>query len=125
MDIISIIYYLLGGLAAVYIFGKLVFVLYKTFNSIRENALFRYDRDLAKRFVSDLKLPVGVIYPAWIFRHQLKLYGDLDKWDALWNVIDKNYDGDLHKFLDDYYQIRDRIIKETLERRSIRVFCPG
>ena len=113
MDIISVIYYLLGGLAAVYIFGKLVFVLYKTFKSIRENALFRYDRDLAKRFVSDLKLPVGVIYPAWIFRHQLKLYGDLDKWDALWDVIDKKYDGDHHKFLDDYYQLRDNIIKST------------
>ena len=122
MDIISVIYYLLGGLAAVYIFRKLVFVLYKTFKSIRENALFRYDRDLAKRFVSDLKLPVGVIYPAWIFRHQLKLYGDLDKWDALWDVIDKNYDGDHHKFLDSYYQIRDTIIKSTEANSAYQEF---
>ena len=113
MDIYLIFSYVLCGLAAVYIFGKLFLTIYHAFKSIRENAMFRYDRDLAKRFVSDLKLPVGVIYPAWIFRHQLKLYGDLDKWDALWDVIDKNYDGDHHKFLDDYYQLRDTIIKST------------
>ena len=118
----EILAYILGICAISCILGKTIYVLYKTFKHIRDNAMFRYDRDMAKRFVSDLKIPVGVIYPAWIFRHQLKLYGELLRWEKLWEFIDERYDGDAHKFLDDYYQIRDRIIKETLNNPAYQEF---
>ena len=120
----EIIAYILGIsiIAFCCIFGKLAYVSYRTFRHIRENAMFRYDRDMAKRFVSDLKIPVGVIYPEWIFCHQLKLYGELPRWEKLWELIDERYDGDAHKFLDDYYQIRDRIIKETLDNSAYQEF---
>lgn len=75
----------------------------KTLKKIRDNALFRYDRELAKRFVSDLKLPISVIYPEYIFHYQLNLYGCLTAWEDLWKLIDDKFDGDRKKFLDDYY----------------------
>ena len=87
---------------------------FKILKKIRDNALFRYDRELAKRFVSDLKLPISVIYPEHIFHYQLKLYGCLTAWENLWKLIDEKFDGDQKKFLEDYYQIRDKIIKDTL-----------
>ena len=87
---------------------------------------FRYNEELANRFVSDYKLPISITNDEKIFIYQLHLYensfGSLTKWNELWQMIDKRYDGNCHAFLDDYYQIRERIIQETLNNPAYQEF---
>lgn len=87
---------------------------------------FRWNEDLANRFVSDYKLPISITNDENIFIYQLHLYEDgwhaLTLWNNLWQMIDERYDGSAGQFLDDYYQIRERIIKETSESAAYKKF---
>ena len=87
---------------------------------------FRYNKDLANRFVSDYKLPISITNDEKIFIYQLHLYensfSSLTKWIELWQLIDKRYDGNYHAFLDEYYQIRERIIQESLNNPAYQEF---
>ena len=87
---------------------------------------FRYNEDLANRFVSDYKLPISITNDEKIFIYKLHLYensfSSLTKWIELWQLIDKRYNGNYHTFLDDYYQIRERIIQESLNNPAYQEF---
>ena len=87
---------------------------------------FRYNEDLANRFVSDYKLPISITNDEKIFIYKLQLYensfSSLTKWNELWQLIVKRYDGNYHAFLDDYYQIRERIIQESLNNPAYKQF---
>lgn len=74
------------------------------------------NRDLAQRFVSDYNLPIPIINED-LFNYHLclynKVYGSLDKWKLLLNLINNKFKGDKNLFLDEYYQIRDKIINSV------------
>ena len=84
-----------------------------------------YNRELAKRFISDYNLPIPLIKEKYFFYH-LNLYeedyGSLSKYETLLCIIDTLYDGDCNKFLDDYYSIRDNIIKTVSESEAFKKF---
>ena len=97
----GVIDYIWLGLTTIVVIAGLVnlFVMGRNITKkIVKNAKFRYDSELAKRFVSDFKLPISVVYPQHVFMHQLELYEDeYDSetwWNALWTMIDDAYDGD-------------------------------
>lgn len=81
---------------------------------------YKYSRELAKRFISDYKLPMPLINED-IFRYNLNLYekdfGALSKYVFLMFHIDDKFGGDINKFLEDYYSTRDKIIT-TIESSS-------
>ena len=78
----------------------------------------KYNKELVKRFVSDYRLPIVMLQEKYFF-YFLNLYQEkfqsLDKWIKLWNMIDKEFDGNEVKFLDYYYSTRDNIIT-TIEK---------
>ena len=84
-----------------------------------------YNRELAKRFISDYKLPIPLINEEYFFYHlnlYQKDYGSLDKYNQLLDIINKKYDGDCNKFLEDYYNIRDKIITNVIENEAFQKF---
>lgn len=125
----GVIDYIWLGLTTIVVIAGLVnlFVMGRNITKkIVKNAKFRYDSELAKRFVSDFKLPISVVYPQHVFMHQLELYEDeYDSetwWNALWTMIDDAYDGSASKFLKDYYDVRDKIITDTMENPAYKAF---
>ena len=111
----GVIDYIWLGLTTIVVIAGLVnlFVMGRNITKkIVKNAKFRYDSELAKRFVSDFKL--------------LELYEDeYDSetwWNALWTMIDDAYDGSASKFLKDYYDVRDKIITDTMENPAYKAF---
>lgn len=84
-----------------------------------------YNRELAKRFISDYKLPIPLIKEEYFFYH-LNLYeedyGALTKYKKLLNIIDEKYDGDCNKFLEEYYNLRDNIITSVLDNEAFQKF---
>ena len=84
-----------------------------------------YNRELAKRFISDYKLPIPLINEEYFFYH-LNLYeedyGSLTKYETLLSVIDTLYDGDCNNFLEDYYNVRDKIITSVIESEAFQKF---
>ena len=84
-----------------------------------------YNRELAKRFISDYKLPIPLINEEYFFYHlnlYQKDYGSLDKDYQLLDIINKKYDGDYNKFLEDYYNVRDKIITNVIENEAFQKF---
>ena len=84
-----------------------------------------YNRELAKRFISDYKLPIPLINEEYFFYHlnlYQKDYGSLDKYNQLLDIINKKYDGDYNKFLEDYYNVRDKIITNVIENEAFQKF---
>lgn len=84
-----------------------------------------YNRELAKRFISDYKLPIPLINEEYFFYH-LNLYqddyGSLEKYNQLLDMINKKYDGDCNKFLEDYYNVRDKIITTVMDNEAFHKF---
>lgn len=93
--------------------------------SLKTNEICNYNRELAKRFISDLKLPIPLINEEYFFYH-LNLYEEdydaLSEYDALLNVIKKSYDNDPNKFLEDYYTIRENIISTVANSEAFQKF---
>lgn len=93
-----------------------------------EESSFRYNKGLADRFVSDFKMPIAmtqsIYFPYFLQMYEAE-YGSLRKWNALWKMIDERYDGNPEKFLDDYYNVRDRIINDVLENPAFKEFNTG
>ena len=84
-----------------------------------------YNRELAKRFISDYKLPIPLIKEEYFFYHlnlYEKDYGALTKYKNLLNLIDEKYEGDCNKFLEDYYNLRDNIITSVLDNEAFQKF---
>ncbi|MBP5457965.1 MAG: hypothetical protein J6Y37_15860 [Paludibacteraceae bacterium] len=74
---------------------------------------FRHNINLAKRFVSDMNIPISMLSDKW-FPYFLELYekdfSAMSKWEKLWKMIDESFGGDAEAFLHYYYEIRDSII---------------
>ena len=93
-----------------------------------DKSSFRYHKGLADRFVSDFKMPIAMtqdIYFPYFLQMYDADYQSLRKWNKLWEMIDKRYEGDPEKFLDDYYNVRDRIINDVLENPAFKEFNTG
>lgn len=84
-----------------------------------------YNRELAKRFISDYKLPIPLINEKYFFYH-LALYQEdynsLEYYFELLDMINKKYEGDCNKFLEDYYNVRDKIITTIVESEAFQKF---
>ena len=84
-----------------------------------------YNRDLAKRFISDYRFPIPLISEEYFFYH-LNLYeedyGSLSKYETLLTIIETLYGGDCNKFLEDYYNVRDKIIATVMESEAFQKF---
>ena len=84
-----------------------------------------YNRELAKRFISDYKLPIPLINRECFFYHLAlyqKDYNSLEYYFELVDIINKKYDGDCNKFLEDYYNVRDKIIATVIESEAFQKF---
>lgn len=84
-----------------------------------------YNKEIAKRFVSDYKLPIPIIKEKYFFYHlnlYEKDYGSLTKYKHLLEDIDKNYNGNYKTFLDEYYLVRENIIQEVLNTDAFKKF---
>lgn len=84
-----------------------------------------YNRELAKRFISDYKLPIPLINEKYFFYH-LALYQEdynsLEHYVELLDMIGEKYGGDCNKFLEDYYNVRDKIITTIVESEAFQKF---
>lgn len=72
-------------------------------------------RKLKHRFVDDQKLNLTVIDdPYWDFYLDLfeKELGSRTLWDKVVKGIHEEYDGNIPKFLEDFYAVRDKMIKD-------------
>ena len=90
-----------------------------------QNNEFRFDRALAQRFVNDMNLPIQVIdeetFKYWIALYEND-YQSETLWNELWEEIDEDYNGDASKFLDAYYEVRDKVIKTVTESEAFKKF---
>jgi hypothetical protein len=90
-----------------------------------QNKDFRFDRVLAQRFVNDMNLPIQVIdketFKYWIALYEND-YQSETLWNELWEEIDEEYNGDASKFLDAYYEVRDKVIKTVTESEVFKKF---
>ncbi len=84
-----------------------------------------YNKELAKRFISDYKLPIPLINEKYFF-YYLNLYQEdydsLGKYNQLLDMIGEKYGGDCNKFLEDYYNVRDKIITTIVESEAFQKF---
>ena len=84
-----------------------------------------YNRELAKRFISDYKLQIPLINEKYFFYH-LALYQEdynsLEYYFELLDMIGKKYGGNCNKFLEDYYNVRDKIITTIVESKAFQKF---
>ena len=84
-----------------------------------------YNKELAKRFISDYKLPIPLINEKYFFYH-LALYQEdynsLEYYVELLDMIGEKYGGDCNKFLEDYYNVRDKIITTIVESEAFQKF---
>jgi len=95
-----------------------------------DNWYMFYDFNLAARFASDYKIPIDGCDEA-NFRHSLSLYEDTygaqTKWCNLVCNINRLYEGQdfaekASKFLQEYYETRDRIIREVEQSDAYKEF---
>lgn len=86
----------------------------------------KYDANLAARFVDDCKYPISITNDRNLFIYQLALFdksfGTLKEWESLWKTIDMSFGGNPAEFLQQYYNIRDRIITETEKSEAFKAF---
>lgn len=84
-----------------------------------------YNKELAKRFISDYKLPIPLINEEYFFYYlglYQKDYNSLEYYFELLDIINKKYGGDCNKFLEDYYNVRDKIITTVVESEAFQKF---
>ena len=84
-----------------------------------------YNRELAKRFISDYKLQIPLINEKYFFYHlglYQEDYNSLEYYFELLDMIGKKYGGDCNKFLEDYYNVRDKIITTIVESEAFQKF---
>ena len=84
-----------------------------------------YNRELAKRFISDYKLPIPLINEKYFFYHlglYQEDYNSLEYYFELLDMIGKKYGGNCNKFLEDYYNVRDKIITTIVESEAFQKF---
>ncbi|MEG1009367.1 MAG: hypothetical protein RSE41_02935 [Clostridia bacterium] len=82
--------------------------------------------ELRKRFVSDLKLPIQIINNDEIFEYFLDLYENTHssrtKFEELNTLIEKRFNNNTSLFLNHYYEVRNKIIEDILNREEYKTF---
>ena len=82
-------------------------------------------KQLRKRFVSDLNLPIQLIHSPY-FEDRLELcerdYSAKTNYDSLLKLIDDRFDGNPNKFLDEYAKVRDNIITTVTNSEAYKEF---
>lgn len=79
------------------------------------------DRDLAKRFVSDYKLPIQIINED-LFYYCLITLGAIPKWVELKKLVKDKFSNNNDEFLEEYYKIRNNIITSVLNNEAYQKF---
>lgn len=79
------------------------------------------DRDLAKRFVSDYKLPIQIINED-LFYYCLITLGAIPKWAELKKLVKDKFSNNNDEFLEEYYKIRNNIITSVLNNEAYQKF---
>ena len=84
-----------------------------------------WNRALAQRFVNDMNLSIQVIDKEH-FENRLLTYEPVCQSWTLWQEtlqeIEERFDGNVEKFLEDYYKVRDAVIKEVTENEAFHRF---
>ena len=85
----------------------------------------KIDLELRKRFIKDYSYPIQVLYDPW-FTYFLDLYepdyGCKTKWEELCEEIEVKYGGSNGKYLESYYEDRNKIILEIEGSESYQKF---
>lgn len=83
------------------------------------------DLSLKKRFVSDMNLPI-CIFDEPYFTYFINLYENnfqsLTKWNSLCSLIETTFNNNAQLFLNEYYQVRDKMINDILNSDSYKNF---
>ena len=94
-------------------------------NPFKRKSKFRFNWNLAQRFVNDYRLPIPIM-GAEIFEYHINLYenrfGTKTKWNMLWEYIDNNYNGNPEEFLKDFYAIREKIVSTIPNSEAFKAF---
>lgn len=82
-------------------------------------------KQLRKRFVDDMNIPLQVLHSPY-FEERLELmerdYGAKSKYDNLLVLIKERFDNNPNKFLEEYHNIRDKIITTVLNSEAYKDF---
>lgn len=85
-----------------------------------------FNIDLCKRFVSDKNLPISITDSRDRFFYYIDLYEDKfhsrSEWNDLCDEIAINHNGDVDKFLEYFYYIRDKMINDILDSDGYKNF---
>ena len=76
---------------------------------------------LCRRFISDNNLQFQFVDYNH-FNYCINLFGKKHDWDALLEVIKERFNNNPNKFLDEYYQLRDKIITDFLDKKEYKFF---
>ena len=79
-----------AGLINLFVMGR------RISQKIVKNAKFRYNQELAKRFVSDFKLPISVVYPEYVYAsawNSMKMSMTQRRGGMRMGMIDNAYEG--------------------------------
>lgn len=91
----------------------------------RKKSDFRFNWNLAQRFVNDYRFPIPIMGEK-MFEYHLNLYesvfGCLSKWNQLWSFIDCKYEGNPDKFLTEFYSVREKIVTEVPQSEAFQKF---
>lgn len=95
----------------------------KFFKIFKKKTNFRFNWNLAQRFVNDYRLPIPIMGDK-MFEYHLNLYEKefhaLTKWNTLWDMIDHRFEGDPEKFLTEFYKIREKIVTEVPKNEAFQ-----
>lgn len=84
-----------------------------------------YSINFRKRFVSDMNLPI-CIFDEPYFTYFINLYENnfqsLTKWNSLCSLIETTFNNNAQLFLNEYYQVRDKMINDILNSDSYKSF---
>lgn len=91
----------------------------------KKKSKFRFNWNLAQRFVNDYRLPIPIM-GAKMFEYHLNLYEKeyqaLTKWNTMWQMIDHRFEGDPDKFLTEFYRVREQIVTEVPKNEAFQRF---
>lgn len=87
----------------------------------------KFNHDLVNRFVSDYKYPFPITFDKKLFNYYLNTFSLMgfdcqEKWKQLNQIITQEYEGDVNKFLNSYYLIRENIIQTVSKSYSYQQF---
>lgn len=81
---------------------------------------------LRKRFVSDQKIPIEILYDDHVFLYFIDLYessfGSRTKYNELIEAVNNKFDRNPSLFLENYYNVREKLITELSENEYMKEF---